>query len=93
MVGLHEASNPAKEFGALNVFIGLRVGRLRGNEVGDVAFGPDERADSFGAALGVSRLSARQSAVRLVQQHPQTFAYVHFRLARLEPKISTVPES
>ena len=93
MVGLDEASNPAKQFGALSFLIGLRVGRLRGNEIGYVAFSPDERADGLGPALGVGGVAAGQHAVRFVQQRPQTLARVHFRLARLEPKISTVPKS
>ena len=52
MIGLDEASNPAKEFGALSFFIGLRVGRLRGGKIGQIAFGPDQRADGLGPALG-----------------------------------------
>ena len=93
MVGLDEASNPAKEFGALSFFIGLRVGRLRGNKIGYVAFGPNQRADGLGPALSVGGVPAGQRAVRLVQQRPQTLAHVHFRLACLEPKTSTMPES
>ena len=88
MIGLDEASNPAKEFGALSFFIGLRVGRLRGGKIG-----PDQRADGLGPTLGVGGVPARQGAMRLVQQRPQTLSHVHFRLARLEPKISTVPKT
>lgn len=93
MIGLDEASNPAKEFGALSLFIGIRVGCLRGGKIGQVALGPDQRADGLGPALGVGRVPARQCAMRLVQQRPQTLSHVHFRLARLKPKIWTVPES
>jgi hypothetical protein len=93
VVGFDKASNPAKEFGALSFFIGLRLSRLGGKKIGNVAFGPDERTDGLGPALGVSSVAAGQDAVRLVQQRPQPLARVHFRLARLEPKISTVPES
>jgi hypothetical protein len=80
VVGLDEASNPAKEFGALSFCIVFRVARLRGQKFSDVAFGPDQGANRLGPPFGVRRLAAGQRLVRLVQQAPQPRFAIHSRL-------------
>jgi hypothetical protein len=80
VVGFDEASNPAKEFGALSFCIVFGVGRLGGEKFSDVALGPDQCAYRFGEALGVGGLAAGQRRAGLLQQSPQLRPAIHSRL-------------
>lgn len=80
MLGLNEASNPAKEFGALSFRIVFCVGRRRCVKFRYVPLGPDQRAYRFRPPLGVDRLAAGQRFMRLVQQAPQGCPAIHLRL-------------
>lgn len=92
MIRLDEASDPAKEFGALSFFIFLRIGRLSGGEFGKFALGAQERAYRFRPPFGVSGVAARQRLVRVVQKPPQRRAILHFRLTRLNLKSRQCPK-
>ncbi|MEZ5957913.1 MAG: hypothetical protein R3C27_11960 [Hyphomonadaceae bacterium] len=64
-VGVSEESKPTLEFGANSGFIILFVGGPQlGQVLGDVPFGPDQRGDRLGAALGIGGVVAVQVAVR-----------------------------
>jgi hypothetical protein len=80
MSGGSKASDPAKEFGAQSLFICFGISGLSGQEIGDVSFGPDQRAYRFGPAFGVGRLAAGERFVRFVQQAPQPCPAIHVRL-------------
>lgn len=87
MLGLNEASEPAKEFGALSLLIILGVGP--GAEFGQVARGLDRGAYRFGPTLSVDR----QRLVGFVQRPPQSRPATIRASSPLEPTMSTVPES
>ena len=77
MLGLNEASDPAKEFGAHRFFIRFGVVPSRAHELSEVAFGPDQRGYRFGPALCVARFAAGQRIVRRVQRAPKPRSVFH----------------
>ena len=80
MLGLNEASDPAKEFGALSFLIVICLGRRPGAKLRHLPLGADEGAYRPGPPLGVAGRAAGERLVRPVQQTAQGCAAIHSRL-------------